>query len=396
MQALDGIRVLDFSRYRAGPVCGQILGDMGAEVVRVERPGGEDDRKLEPFPADGNSLYLLFTARNKKCITLNLASPEGRQILEELVNKSDVVIENYGPVTNVKLGLDYASLKKIKPDIIVTSVSAYGQYGPYANRLGFDGIAQAMSGLMSVTGFPDGMPTKSGVSFVDTASGYFAALGTMLALFHRQRTGAGQLVDISLFDTALSFMESYFAEYEVGKQVHPRVGNAHTYCAPVDSYKARDGYFFVHVVGDAIWRRFVKSMDIPEIAGDGRFRTDAGRSQPENRAFFAELVNKWAADKTVREVVEYFNGLGVPCGEIRSIPDVVADPHVKARDMIVPVEHPGFGRVPLIGIPIKLSQTPGSVRKSSPELGEHNGEIYAGLLGYSGKRLEEFRKSGVI
>ncbi|MFC2041375.1 CaiB/BaiF CoA transferase family protein, partial [Chloroflexota bacterium] len=347
---LHGVRVLDISRYRAGPTCGQILADMGAEVIRIERPGGEDDGRLKPFAGD-KSFYLMFTCRNKKDITLNLREPKGRELLTDLVKRSDVVIENFGPDVNKRLGLDYESLKKVKNDIIVTSVSGFGQYGPYASKLCFDVIAQAMSGFMWVTGFPQDVPMKAGVSFVDTATGYYGALGTIFALYHHERTGEGQLVDVGLLDTAVSFMETYIAEYELANEVHPQVGNSHTYVGPFDAYQAKDGYFVIQIVGSAIWRRFLRMMGREELADDPRFETDYERAQPENRQFFAEWLNEWAADKTIAEVVEQFNQAGVPCGPVNTIPQVAADSHIRTREMIVEVEHPGVGKVPLIGIP---------------------------------------------
>ncbi len=293
-EILNGIMVLDFSRYRAGPTCGQILGDMGAEVIRVERPGGEDDRRLGPFAPGGQGFYLMITCRNKKDITLNLQKEKGKEIVRELVKRSDVVIENFGPDVSKRLGLDYESLKKIKPDIIAVAVSTYGQYGPYASRLGFDGIAQAMSGLMWVTGFPQGLPVKSGVNFMDTVTGVYGALGTLFALYHRQKTGEGQLVDVCLLDSAVSFMESIMAEYEVSNEIRPQVGNSHTYIGPYDAYKAKDGYFFLGVGGDAIWRRFLKMMGREELASDSRFRTDYDRALPENLQSVTDWDGKWA------------------------------------------------------------------------------------------------------
>lgn len=395
-EVLHGIRVLDFARYRAGPTCAQILADMGAEVIRVERPGGEDDRRLEPFAAGGKSFYLMFTCRNKKAITLNLGKPKGKEILKELVKRSDVVVEAFGPDVNKRLGLDYESLKKIKSDIIVTAVSAYGQFGPYASRLGFDGNAQAVSGLMSITGFPPGPPIKSGASLMDTATGVYGALGTLLALYHREKTGEGQLVDVCLLDTAISFMESFIAEYEVGHAIHPQVGNAHSYIAPYDAYKAKDGYFYVCVAGSALWKRFLRMMKREDIAGDRRFQTDYERARPENRQFFSDWLNEWAADKTVDEVVSEFTEAGIPCARVNSIPEVAADPHVRARGMLPEVEHPGVGKVPLIGMPIKLSKTPGRIKTPQPMLGEHNEEIYCDLLGYTPEEVAQLKAEEII
>ncbi len=395
-EILQGIRVLDCSRYKAGPTCGQILGDMGAEVIRVEKPGGEEDRRLGPFTPDGQSLYLMFTCRNKKAVTLNLQKQEGKKILEKLVKQSDVVIENFGPSTNKKLELDHESLKKIKSDIITVAVSAYGQYGPYAKQGGFDAIAQAMSGMMSLTGFPQGLPVREGVSIVDTVTGFYGAMGTLFALYHREKTGEGQLVDVSLLDTAASFMESAIAEYEVADEPRPQVGNAHAFVAPYDAYKAKDGYFFLGVVGNYVWERFLQVMDRVELAGELRFQTDYDRARPENRQFFADWLNQWAEQRTVAEVVKRFNEAGVPCGPVNTIPEVAADPHIRVREMLVEVEHPGIGKVPLIGIPIKFSKTPGKIKSAAPLLGEHNEEVYTGLLGYASQELVRLKEGGVI
>jgi len=395
-ELLQGIRVLDFSRYRAGPTCGQMLGDMGAEVIRVERPGGEDDRQLNPFAAGEQSSYLMFTSRNKKGITLNLRKQKGKDLLEEMVRRSDVVIENFGPEVSKRLGLDYESLKKIKPDIILVSVSAFGQYGPYSNRGGFDGIALALSGLMWVSGFPQGPPMKLGINFVDTATGIYGALGTMYALYHREKTGDGQSVDVSLLDSAVSFMESIVAEYETVNEIRPQVGNSHTYTGPYDAYKAKDGYFFLGVVGNTIWKRFLKTMDKEELASDPRFQSDYDRARPENRQFFTDWINGWAAEKTVDEVASQFNKAGVPCARASTVPEVATDPHIRTREMLVEVEHPEVGKVPLIGIPIKLSKTPGKIKTTAPLLGEHNEEIYCDWLGCTHEEFTRLKEEGVI
>jgi len=395
-ELLHGIRVLDFSRYRAGPTCGQMLGDMGAEVIRIERPGGEDDRQLSPFAAGGQSSYLMFTSRNKKGITLNLRKQKGKELLEEMVRRSDVVIENFGPEVNKRLGLDYESLKQIKPDIILVSVSAFGQYGSYSNRGGFDGVALALSGLMWVSGFPQGSPMKLGVNFVDTATGIYGALGTLYALYHREKTGEGQSVDVSLLDSAVSFMESIVAEYETVNEIRPQVGNSHTYTGPYDAYKAKDGYFFLGVVGNTVWKRFLKMMDRQELTSDPRFQSDYDRARPENRQFFTDWLNGWAAEKTVDEVAKQFNEAGVPCARVSTVPEVAADPHIRTREMLVEVEHPEVGKVPLIGIPIKLSKTPGKIKTTAPSLGEHNEEIYCDWLGCTHEELTQLKEEGVI
>ena len=391
---LHGIRILDFSRFKAGPYAAMLLGDMGADVIKVERPGGEEDRLLGPYTSDGESMYLLFTSRNKRAITLDLKKERGQEILRELVIRSDVVIENFGLGINKNLGLDYESLKQVKPDIITVAVSAYGQYGPYAHRPGFDAMAQAMSGIMWLTGFPGGLPIKAGVNTADFCAGVYAALGVMMALYNREKTGKGQLVDISLLDTAVSFLESTMAEYEVLGEVRPQVGNANVFLSPYDAYKAKDGYFFVGVGSDAIWKRFLKVTGWEGLANDPRFQTH--RDRVKNRQFFSDRINEWAADKAVDEIVNQFNEASVPCAPVNEIPDVAADPHIRAREMIVEFDHPGIGKVPLIGVPVKLSETPGEIRTPAPAIGEHNEEIYCGLLNRSSEELNQLRQDGVV
>jgi len=249
---------------------------------------------------------------------------------------------------------------------------------------------------MWVTGFPQGPPVKSGVSFIDTATGVYGALGTLLALYHRQKAGEGQLVDVCLLGTAVSFMESIMAEYEVANEIHPQVGNSHIYVGPFDAYKAKDAYFYVAVVGNAIWRRFLKMMGREELADDPRFRTDWDRARPENRQFFTDWLNEWAAEKTVDEVVNQFSEAGVPCARVNTIPEVVADPHIRAREMVVEVEQPEVGKVPVPGIPIKLSRTPGRIKTTYPALGEHNEEVYCHLLGHTQQELNHLEEEGVI
>ena len=284
--------------------------------------------------------------------------------------------------------------KQIKSDIIVVSMSAYGQYGPYAHRLGVDGIAQAMSGIMWLTGFPDAPPTRSGVNIVDFGAGIYAALGTVLALYNRDKTGEGQLVDISLLDTGLSFTESAVAEYEIQKEIRPRVGNANVFVGPYDTYKAKDGYVCLAVVSEYSWKKFLRVLGREELVDDPRFKTN--RDRVKNSKFFTDWLSNWMAEKSVDEVVSQFNEAGVPCARVNTIPEVAADPHIRAREMIVEFHHPGIGKVPLINNPIKLSETPAEIRTSSPAIGEHNEEIYCGLLGLNQQELHQLKQEGTI
>lgn len=392
-KVLQGIRVFDFATYKAGPWCGALLADMGAEVIRVEKPSGANDRFLSPIGPHGEPMYLIFTTRNKKSITLNLRSERGQQILKELVKRADVVIENFGVRLKESLGFGYHSLKEINPAIISVSVSAFGQTGPYAQRLGVDHLAQAISGMMSVTGFP-GEPVRTGTGVVDFAAGIYAALGTLLALYHRQRTSEGQEVDISLLDVAVSFMESTFAEYKVTGAVRPQLGNRSFFAYPCDIYKAKDGRIFIMILGERIWQRFLNVIGKEEIADNPMFQGDHRRVK--NYRFLESLIQEWVEGKTIAEIDSALTAAGIPCSRVNTIPEAFADPQINAREMIVELEHPGLGEVPVTGVPIKLSQTPGKIEKRAPMLGEHNEEIYCALLGYSKEEFHKLKEEGVI
>ena len=393
MRVLDGIRVLDVGQYKAGPVCGALLADMGAEVIRIESPRGGNDREVGPFSTDGKSMYVIFTSRNKKGISLNLSSQKGREIFEDLVKHSDVVLENFGLASKEKLKLDYQSLKEVNPAIIWAAVSTYGQTGPYARRPGFDPMAQAVAGIMHLNGFP-GEPVKTGVNVADLATPVYAAFGIMLALYHREKTGIGQEVDLALLDVAVTFVESVFAEYEMLGEVRPQMGNRNNFLYPFDAYKAKDGQVYIAVGSNAMWTRLLKLIEREDVVKDPRFTT--GYRRMKNWESIAAMIHVWTTDKNVDEVVKLCSEVGVPCCRINDIPAAAADPQIRAREMIVNVEQPGIGKVPLPGVPVKLSETPGSIDTHAPGIGEHNEEIYGGLLGYDQSELSKLKEEGVI
>jgi CoA:oxalate CoA-transferase len=338
-------------------------------------------------------MYLIFTCRNKKCITLDLRQERGREILMELVKQSDVLVENFGVKGKQALGLDYNSLKEINPRIILASLSTFGQTGPYAQRLGFDPIAQAMAGIMYINGFP-GEPVRAGVNVADFGSGVYAALGVMLALYHRQRTGQGQEVDVSLLDVAVTYLESIIAEYKVLGEVRPQLGNRNYFCYPYDVFKVKDGYVCFGVAGDGLWRRLLKVLGREDMAQDPRFQGDHRRVKNYHSIY--PMLSEWVEGKTAAEVESILNDAGVPCCKVNTIPEVVDNPQVKANEMIVELEQPGIGPVPVTGVPIKLSLTPGKIETRAPLLGEHNEEIYCGLLGYSKEELQQLKQDGII
>jgi CoA:oxalate CoA-transferase len=391
---LEDIRVLDLSRFISGPYCAQVLADMGAEVIRIEKVGGGDDRFLGPFTPDGQSMGVLTYSRNKKGVTLNIRSEQGRELLLRLVGVSDVILENFTPGYMDSLGLGYEKLRQVNPGIIYASISAYGRTGPYASRGGFDQIIQGMSGMMNVTGHPGAPPTKAGVSVVDYGAALYAVVGILLALRHRDRTGEGQLVDVSLLDTAISFMETIFAEYMVLGVVRPQIGNRRPYSAPTDTYRAKDGYVSISISTEGLWRRFAGVIGREDLLEDPRFKGNANRAI--NQQYLNELAAGWVAQRTVAEIERTLEEAHIPCGRVQTITEVAHDPQLKAREMIVDVDHPGSGKVPLPGIVIKMSQSPGGIRSPAPRAGQHNDEVYTGLLGLSRDELRELQEKGVI
>ena len=395
-KVLTGIRVLDFSRYAAGPSATMILADMGADVIRVEPPSGGEDRTLGPFAPNGESLpFGIIINRNKRGITLNLRSDAGQSILKKLVAKADVIVENFSPGVKAEMGLTYETLKAINPRIIHVSVTAYGQNGPYVNRLGFDPIAQAMCSAMSYSGFPGNPPVRFQASWVDNSTGIATALGTMLALYHRQATGEGQAVDMALLDTAISFVSNMgvAAEYKVNNFVRSQIGNGSFY-AYGDCFQVKDGWVYMSVIGDSLWRRLCRLLGREDWLKDERFSSDNSRFQ--NRQIISDVIAPWLAGKTVIEILEITEKNRIPCAPVSTVPQMVANPQVAAREMLVDVDFPGVGPVPHTGVAIKLSKTPGSIEHRAPLLGEHNEEIYCGLVGMKKNELAKLKKEGVI
>jgi crotonobetainyl-CoA:carnitine CoA-transferase CaiB-like acyl-CoA transferase len=395
-KVLEGVRILDFGRVVASAYCGTLLADMGADVIRIDRPGGEFDRALGPFAPDGRAIvYELITPRNKKSITLDYRHPRGKKALHGLVEKSSMVISGFTPKGNRLMGLDYGRLKQINPGIILVAVSGYGQEGPYADRPAFDAIAQAESGAMSFCGFPDNPPTRSAVHFTDFSTAVLGAYGAVLALLHKERTGIGQMVDVSLLDTVSAFVAAMgvVAEYTLHNHLRPQIGNSSFYNM-TDTFEAKDGWVVISAVGNEIWKRLTETMGRPDLHKQDPFKDDNRRYQ--NRHILRPVVSEWVARHTVAEVVERLEASRVPCGRVNSVDALVSDPHILAREMLVTRHYPGVGPVPLPGIPVKLSETPGKIETNAPRLGEHNEEIYCGLLRYSQEDLEMMRGEGVI
>lgn len=392
---LDGIRVLDLSRFMAGPVCGMFLAIMGAEVIRIESPKGGSDRVWGMLVADGENLGIKIFARNKKGITLALNSEKGRKIFEKLVMLSDVIVHNYTLGSSLGEEVSYEQLKNINPRIIVAAVSGYGQNGPYANRVSMDFAVQAHSGSMVMNGFPGDPPTKASVPYVDYSTGLSAVLGILLAILYREKTGVGQAIDVSLFDTAFFLTQSMgeLVYYEMYKKIKKQLGNS-GFAAYQACVEAKDGLVMLTPSTPDIWKRFVKVIGSKDLAADPRFATDMDRA--ENASFIDSIVQKWARQRTVAEVVDILNEARVPCAPVASVDQLLNDPHVTAREMVLDTELPDDGRISLPGIPLKLSLTPGKFTKAAPRIGEHNKEIYQGLLNFSTEELVELQQEGVI
>ncbi len=370
---LEGVVVLDLSRVLAAPYTGMILADMGADVIKIERPGkGDDSRAYGPFK-NGESVYYMSLNRGKRSMTLNMKSEEGKQILKDLVKQADVLVENFRGGTMDKLGLGYDVLKEINPRLIYSACTGFGMTGPYKHEPAYDVIVQGMGGIMSITGMPGGEPTKVGASIGDITAGIFSAVGIMMALYNREKTGKGQLVDVSMLDCQVAILENAIARY-LDSGVSPKpLGNRHASITPFQSLKTKDGYVIIAVGNDTLWQKFCGLIERPDLAADERFTTNPLRT--ENVDALTEELTKTFTQKTMDEWLKILHDGGIPVGPINDVERVVKDPGVIARNMIVTTHHPVAGDVMMAGVPIKLSETPGSVDAPAPTLGQHTREI---------------------
>ncbi len=392
-KALAGIRVLDFGRYIAGPYCAMLLADMGAEVIRIERREGGEDRTIIPISDNGDGALFIGLNRNKKGITLDPAHPLSGEIKRRLIATSDVVIANLPLNILKKLNLHYEALKGIKPDIILTMISAFGSTGPYANRVGFDSVVQAMSGAMSLTGFPD-VPVRSAAPFEDYGTALHAAFGTMIALYERERTGQGQLVEGSLLATGMMMMQGLISERSVTGIVREQQGNAAYHAAPADCYQTKDGWIMVPTVGAPMFNAWAKLVGREEFINDPQFKDDLARG--DNHQLITDTMNNWCSQYTNAEAIALLEKSRIPCGAVNSLEEALNDPQVAARNLINYLDYPGTSNpVPIQETPVRLSATPGEVRHRAPLLGEHTDEVMLGL-GFEEKEIEEFRIAKVI
>ncbi len=390
---LEGIRVIDFGRFIAGPYCAMLLADFGADVIRVERREGGEDRYVGPVTESGEGGLFLNVNRNKRGITLDPAHPLGREVVRRLVASADIAVVNLPIDVMMKLGLDYESLRQIKPDIILVMASAFGPDGPYANRVGFDTVAQAMSGAMSLTGFPD-VPIRDIVSFVDYGTALHAAFGAMAALYERETSGRGQLIDVSLLATSAMFMQPLLAERAMTGILRRQQGNTSYHTAPNDVYRTRDGWIIVPTIGNAMFRRWARLIGREDLIDDPRFADDISRAN--NSEIINQAMSDWCGWHTRDEAIAELERVRVPCGPVYNLDEVLADPQVNARNLFEEREYPGSSApVPLAATPVRLSETPARITRLAPRLGEHNREVLL-ELGFGTDEIATLIEEGAI
>lgn len=392
-KVLEGIQVLDFGRYIAGPFCATLLGDFGAEVIRIEKVKGSEDRYTSPVAEGGEGALFMQMAHNKRGLTLNPMKAEGREIVKKLVSTADVVVANLPPNTLADMGLDYENLKAIKPDIILTTVSVFGSGGPYSNRVGFDGLGQAMSGQMHMTGAAD-HPVKSFVPYVDFGTASLCAFGTMAALMERQKTGKGQIVEGALLSTAITFANSLLIE-QSALQVN-RVGsmNRSQGSAPADTFQTKDGWVLVQSVGQPLFERWAKLMGEDHWLDDPRMQDDQSRG--DHGEVISERLAIWCLERTSEECLKAFEEARLPAGPIYTPQEVLDDPHVQAKGYLQLMDYPGLkGPAPVMNTPVSLSETPAEIHRRPPTLGEHTHQIL-GELGYTEAKINELRQKRVV
>jgi crotonobetainyl-CoA:carnitine CoA-transferase CaiB-like acyl-CoA transferase len=390
---LEGIRVIDFGRFIAAPYCAMLLADFGADVIRVERRQGGEDRRLGPVTASGEGGLFLNLNRNKRGITLDLAHPMASTIVHRLVHSADLVIANLPVGVMQRLKLDYDHLRQVKDDIILVMASAFGPDGPYRDRVGFDGVVQAMSGAMSLTGFA-GPPVRSIVAWVDYGTALHAAFGAMAALYHRLQTGRGQLVEVSLLATGVTFMTPLLAERRAMGIRREQAGNTGYYTAPSDAYRTRDGWILVPTIGDDMFRRWARLMGREDLITDPRCKDDSTRAG--HVGLINEVMKDWCAARTRDEALAELERARIPCGPVYDLDEVLADPQVNARRLLEELEYPGGApAIPVAATPMRLGETGGEVRRRAPQLGEHTDEVLE-ELGFAAREIATFRQEGVV
>ena len=391
---LDGMKVLDLTRVLAGPYATMLLGDLGAEVIKIEQPGtGDESRNFGPFK-NGFSLYFMSVNRGKQSVTLNLKTERGQAVFKRLLKQTDVLVENFRPGTMEKLGLDYNTLKVEHPSLIYAACSGFGQTGPYAQQGAYDMIIQGMGGIISITGEPDGPPVRVGTSISDITAALFTTIGVLSALHHRNRTGRGQLVDVAMLDSLVAVLENAVVRYFATGEPPKPLGARHPAITPFEAFASADGHVIIALGNDTLWAKFCEHVDRQELISDERFRTNADRT--ENHGELFPILSEVMSQRKTDDWIDALGAIGVPCGPINAMDKVVSHPQVQAREMITRIAHGITGEVEVPGVPIKLSETPGNVDAPAPSLGEHTTEVLTNLLKMSPDEVEALRQEGII
>ncbi|MGI9049083.1 MAG: CaiB/BaiF CoA transferase family protein [Rubrobacteraceae bacterium] len=394
---LDGVRVIEMGSLLAGPFCGQLLADFGAEVIKIEPPGkGDPMREWGRHRKEGRTLWWPIIARNKKSVTLNLREKEGQEFARKLIAEADVLVENFRPGTMERWGMGYEELSEVNPGLVMVRVSGYGQTGPYRDQAGFGAIGEAMGGIRHVTGFPDQAPPRAGISLGDSLAATFGALGALTALYHREAHGGkGQVVDVGIYEAVFALMESTIPEYVLASQVRGRTGTVLPFVAPSNIYLTKDeDYILIAGNADTVFGRLAEALGHPEWAEDKRYSTHHARG--ENMEEIDTMISDWTSGRTVDEVLETMREAGVPAGKVFTAKDMLEDPQYAARENVVEVEDPEIGPFPMQNVVPRLSETPGEVRWTGPSLGEHNEEVYGKVLGLDKEELGGLRERGIV
>ena len=391
---LDGIKVLDLTRVLAGPYTTMLLGDLGAEVIKIEQPGtGDESRNFGPFK-NGFSLYFMSVNRGKRSVTLNLKTERGQAIFKQLLKQTDILVENFRPGTMKNLGLDYETLKADHPSLIYAACSGFGQTGPYAQQGAYDMIIQGMGGIISITGEPEGPPVRVGTSISDITAALFTTIGILSALHHRNQTGKGQFVDVAMLDSLVAVLENAVVRYFATGEAPKPLGARHPAITPFEAFASADGHVIIALGNDVLWSKFCEHVDRKELISDERFRTNADRT--ENHSELFPILSEIMSQRTTDDWIDALGNIGVPCGPINTMDKVVSHPQVQAREMITRVAHQITGEVEVPGVPIKLSETPGNVDAPAPSLGEHTTEILINVLKMSPDEVAKLKQDGVI
>lgn len=402
MQPLEDLRVIDLTRALAGPYCTMMLGDLGADVIKIERPGRGDESRGwgppfvgEPYgPYPGESAYFLSTNRNKRSITVNLKATEGQEIVRRLAAGADAFVENFRTGVLDRMGLGYEDLRAVNPGLVYCSISGYGRTGPDAERPGYDFVIQAEGGFMGITGPEEGPPSRVGVPIVDINTGMFASTAILAAIHARNTTGQGQFIDMSLLDSHAALLTNVAANYLVGGEGHRRLGNSHPSITPYEAFCARDKWFALAAANEGQWATLCDVIARPDLAEDPRFTDNSNRVA--NRAALRKVLDEAFGARDAGEWLAALREAGLPCGPINTVPEVFAHPQAEARDLILAADHPSAGTVRFPGFPYKMSGTPAQVRRHPPRLGEHTGEVLIELLGYRSEAVEALQAEGII